>query len=201
MDKEKVFAMPFGKIYAALVAKAERKGRTRAEAEEIMCWFTGYTPEQLAEFAGSELGYGDFFRNAPALNPDRVKVTGSICGVKIEQIEDPLMQDIRRLDKQIDELAKGRPMDKILRREPEKSLEKLLKTTTEKTADQVDWTKAWSKRYPVLASYQQEVDIPRYAAGLREMLEQLKAEHGYGEVDAVLVLKDILAHEMKRGAK
>lgn len=83
----------------------------------------------------------------------------------------------------------------------EKSLEEILKTTTEENADKVDWTKAWSKRYPVLAAYQSRVDIPRYAVRIREMLEELKAEHGYSEVDAVLVLKDILAHEMKRGKK
>lgn len=83
----------------------------------------------------------------------------------------------------------------------EKSLEEILKTTTEENADEVDWTKAWSKRYPVLATYQCQVDIPRYAVRIREMLEELKAEQGYSEVDAVLVLKDILAHEMKRGKK
>ena len=83
----------------------------------------------------------------------------------------------------------------------EKSLEEILKTTTEENADKVDWTKAWSKRYPVLAAYQGQVDIPRYAVRIREMLEELKAEQGYSEVDAVLVLKDILAHEMKRGKK
>lgn len=81
----------------------------------------------------------------------------------------------------------------------EKSLEELLKTTTEENADKVNWTKAWSGRYPVLASYQAEVDIPRYAARIRELLEELKAEQGYSELDAVLVLKDILAHEMKKG--
>lgn len=78
------------------------------------------------------------------------------------------------------------------------NLDEILRTTTEQNADQVDWTKAWSKRYPVLARYQSEVDVPHYAASIRGLLEALKADYGYSELDAVLVLKDILAHEMKR---
>lgn len=116
MTNEKVYAMLFSKVYPMLVAKAERKGRTREEVDTVACWMTGYTPEQLSDFLAGEVTYGDFFRHAPMLNPLREKVTGSICGVKIETIEDPLMQEIRRLDKLVDELAKGRPMERILRK-------------------------------------------------------------------------------------
>ena len=116
MDNEKVFAMSFAKIYPMLIAKAERKGRTRAEVLEVTAWLTGYTYEQIEALLGSDLSYGDFFRQAPALNPNRTLIKGSICGVKVELIEDPLMQNIRYLDKLVDELAKGKAMEKILRK-------------------------------------------------------------------------------------
>ena len=116
MDNEKVFAMSFGKVYPMLIAKAERKGRTRAEVLEVTAWLTGYTYEQIEALLESDLSYGDFFRQAPALNPNRVLIKGSICGIKVEQIEDPLMQNIRYLDKLVDELAKGKAMEKILRK-------------------------------------------------------------------------------------
>ena len=116
MDNEKVFAMSFTKIYPMLIAKAERKGRTRAEVLEVTAWLTGYTYEQIEAQLESNLSYGDFFRQAPALNPNRLLIKGSICGIKVELIEDPLMQNIRYLDKLVDELAKGKAIEKILRK-------------------------------------------------------------------------------------
>ena len=116
MDNEKVFAMSFAKVYPMLIAKVERKGRTRDEVLEVTSWLTGYTPGQIEALLESDTGYGDFFRNAPALNPNRTLIKGSICGIKVELIEDPLMQNIRYLDKLVDELAKGKAMEKILRK-------------------------------------------------------------------------------------
>ena len=115
MTNEKVFAMSFAKVYPMLIAKAERKGRTRDEVLAVTAWLTGYSGAKLEDLLGSEITYGDFFRNAPALNPARRSIKGSVCGVKVETIEDPLMQEIRYLDKLVDELAKGKPMEKIMR--------------------------------------------------------------------------------------
>ena len=115
MENEKVFAMAFAKVYPCLIAKAERKGRTRSEVLEVTAWLTGYSAEQIEMLLGTDTTYGDFFRGAPAMNPKRALIKGSICGVKVELIEDPLMQDIRRLDKLVDELAKGKAMAKIFR--------------------------------------------------------------------------------------
>ena len=116
MDNEKVFAMSFAKVYPMLIAKAERKGRTREDVLEVTSWLTGYTHEQIEALLKSDINYGDFFRKAPALNPNRKLIKGSICGIKVELIEDPLMQNIRYLDKLVDELAKGKAMEKILRK-------------------------------------------------------------------------------------
>lgn len=116
MPEEKIFSMSFSKVYPALIAKAERKGRSPEEVHEITSWLTGYSLEEIDSFLDSDLTYGDFFRQAPALNPNRKLITGSICGVRVEEIENPLMQDIRYLDKLVDELAKGKSMDKILRK-------------------------------------------------------------------------------------
>lgn len=115
MPRADVTQMPFAKLYPLLVAKAVKKGRTRQEVDEVTAWLTGYTPENIARMEQSELSYGDFFRNAPAMNPNRALITGTVCGVRVETIEDPLMRDIRCLDKLVDELAKGRPMEKNLR--------------------------------------------------------------------------------------
>lgn len=117
MKNEKVYQMSFAKVYPLLVNKAVRKGREKREVEEVTCWLTGYTGEQLKELAESTVTYGEFFTNAPELNPNRRLIKGSVCGVKVETIEEPLMQEIRYLDKLVDELAKGKPMEKILRRE------------------------------------------------------------------------------------
>ena len=117
MDNEKVYQMPFAKVYPLLVNKAMRKGRTQAEGDEIIAWLTGYETAELRTFVERPLTYGDFFRNAPHPNPDRFKIKGTICGVRVEEIQEPLMREIRYLDKLVDELAKGKPMDKILRKD------------------------------------------------------------------------------------
>ena len=112
-----VTEMAFAKLYSLLVAKAEKKGRTREEVDQVTAWLTGYTPEELARLEQSDVSYGDFFRSAPAMNPNRTLITGKICGVQVETIEDPLMRDIRYLDKLVDELAKGKAVEKILRKQ------------------------------------------------------------------------------------
>ena len=116
MSNEKVFQMKFSKVYPLLIAKAERKSRTLEEVETIVCWLTGYSREALKDLAESDTSYGDFFRLAPELNPTRKQITGTVCGVRVETIDDTLMQEIRYLDKLIDELAKGKSLDKILRK-------------------------------------------------------------------------------------
>ena len=115
MSNEKVFQMNLQKVYPLLVAKAEKKGRTRAEVDQVTAWLTGYTAEDIARLEQSDTSYGDFFRNAPAMNPNRTRITGKVCGVRVEEIEDPLMREIRYLDKLVDELAKGKAMAQILR--------------------------------------------------------------------------------------
>lgn len=112
---EKVYQMPLGKVYPLLVNKAIRKGRTQEEVNTIICWLTGYSPRQLEELLNLSTTYGDFFRNAPAPNPNRKLIKGSICGIRVEEIQEPLMQEIRYLNKLVDELAKGKPIEKILR--------------------------------------------------------------------------------------
>lgn len=115
MKNEAVFAMKFAKVFPLLVAKAERKGRTREEVYAVTTWLTGYAAADLDRFLQSDLDYGDFFRNAPHLHENRRLICGSVCGVKVEAIEDPLLREIRYLDKLVDELAKGKPLDKVLR--------------------------------------------------------------------------------------
>ena len=117
MPRIDVTEMDFAKLYSLLVAKAEKKGRTREEVDQVTAWLTGYTPEELARLEQSDMSYGDFFRSAPAMNPNRTLITGKICGVRVEEIEDPLMRDIRYLDKLVDELAKGKAIEKILRKQ------------------------------------------------------------------------------------
>ena len=116
MPRTNVTELPFGKLYALLVNKAERKGRTREEVDRVTGWLTGYTSEHIARLERSDTTYGDFFRNAPAMNPARARITGKVCGVRVEEVEDPLMRDIRYLDKLVDELAGGRAMEQILRK-------------------------------------------------------------------------------------
>ncbi len=116
MTNNKIYKMSFSKVYPLLIAKAEKKGRTRDEIDEITCWLTGYSKKQVADYLVNDIAYGDFFLNAPGPNPNRKMITGKICGVRVEEIEDPLMQEIRYLDKLVDELAKGKSMDNILRK-------------------------------------------------------------------------------------
>jgi hypothetical protein len=111
MPRQSVFDMKVSKVYPLLVAKAERKGRTKAEVDEAIAWLTGYDMET----ADLDVTYAEFFDNAPAYNPRAEMITGSVCGVKVESIQDPLMKKIRQLDKLVDELAKGKPMEKIKR--------------------------------------------------------------------------------------
>ena len=111
-----VTKMPFSKLYPLLVRKAEKKGRSRGEVDQVTSWLTGYTPGDIARLEQSDLSYGDFFRGAPAMNPNRLLITGKVCGVQVEAIQDPLMREIRYLDKLVDELARGKPMGRILRK-------------------------------------------------------------------------------------
>ncbi len=115
MDYEKVYKMSFYKVYTALRDKALRKGRTEDELVEIICWLTGYSKEEIVQIVTDDMEYGSFFQEAPCLNPDRKLITGTICGIRVETIEEPLMQEIRYLDKLVDELAKGKSMEKIFR--------------------------------------------------------------------------------------
>ena len=111
MPRQSVFDMPFTKIYAALVAKAEKKGRTKAEVDEVIRWLTGYVSVDILD----GLTYGQFLSLAPAWNPRAELITGSVCAIKVEEIEDPMERKMRQLDKLVDELAKGKPMEKVLR--------------------------------------------------------------------------------------
>ena len=115
MNNTRVFKMSFASVYPHYVQKAEKKGRTEAEVKEIIFWLTGYDEKALKEIIEDKIDFETFFEKAPALNPNVSKITGVICGYRIEEIEDPLMQKIRYLDKLIDELAKGKAMGKILR--------------------------------------------------------------------------------------
>ena len=115
MNNTRVFKMSFASVYPHYVQKAEKKGRTEAEVKEIIFWLTGYDEKAMKEIIEDKIDFETFFEKAPALNPNVSKITGVICGYRIEEIEDPLMQKIRYLDKLIDELAKGKAMEKILR--------------------------------------------------------------------------------------
>lgn len=115
MANEKIYGMLFTKVFPTLIAKAERKGRKKEEVYEITEWLTGYSEDNIDNALASEMTYGEFFLNAPALNPNRKLIKGVICGIRVEDIEEPLMQEIRYLDKLVDELAKGKSMEKIKR--------------------------------------------------------------------------------------
>ena len=116
MKKHRIFTTSFASVYPHYVQKAEVKGRKRQEVDEVICWLTGYSPGALAEQMERKKDFETFFSEAPALHRNAGRITGVICGVRIEEIEDPLMRKIRYLDKLVDELAKGRPMEKILRK-------------------------------------------------------------------------------------
>jgi hypothetical protein len=114
--KPRIYTMPFSRVYPEYVNKAERKNRTKSEVDEIIFWLTGYTQKSLDTQLENEITVEDFFSEAPKLNPSRTLITGVICGVRIEEITEDTMREIRYLDKLIDELAKGKPMEKILRK-------------------------------------------------------------------------------------
>lgn len=115
MPRTSVFDMSFARVYQALVNKAERKGRTREEVDGVTCWLTGYSAEQIDALMASDTTYGSFLEEAPSYNPAAALITGKVCGVQVETIEDPLTKRMRQLDKLVDELAKGKPLEKVLR--------------------------------------------------------------------------------------
>lgn len=116
MAKHHIYTMSFAKVYPLLVVKAEKKGRTKAEVDEIIRWLTGYSQKELEVQLAKQTDYETFFAEAPELNPSRVLIKGVVCGVRVEDVEEPTMREIRYLDKLIDELAKGKAMEKILRK-------------------------------------------------------------------------------------
>ena len=113
---DRVRRMSVGSVYPHYVAKAEKKGRTRAEVDEVIRWLTGYSQAQLERLLADGTDFETFFAEAPAMNPNRFLITGTICGYRVEAIEDPFMREVRHLDKLVDEIAKGKAMEKILRR-------------------------------------------------------------------------------------
>ncbi len=115
MTAHRILAMPYGDLHPCYVAKAERKGRTRDEVDAVVRWLTGYSQQQLEARLADGTDVATFLAEAPAPNPARELVTGVVCGVRVEDVEDPTMREVRRLDKLVDELAKGRPMERVLR--------------------------------------------------------------------------------------
>jgi hypothetical protein len=115
MAGHRIYTTSFASVYPLYVAKAERKGRTRAEVDQIILWLTGYEPEAFEDQLARKTDFTTFFAEAPALNPARAEIKGLVCGVRVEEVAEPLMREIRCLDKLIDELAKGKAMEKILR--------------------------------------------------------------------------------------
>jgi hypothetical protein len=115
MAAHRIFKTSLASVYPLYVAKAEKKGRRRGEVDEIICWLTGYSTRELQAQLHGGADFETFFAEAPAMNPARAEITGTVCGVRVEEIEDPLMREIRTLDKLVDELAKGKAMDRILR--------------------------------------------------------------------------------------
>ncbi|MBB4483324.1 DUF2200 domain-containing protein [Rhizobium etli] len=116
MTKHRIYSVSVASVYPHYVAKAEKKGRTKAEVDDIISWLTGYSRESLDDQLARNTNFEDFFAQAPRMNPSRSQITGVICGVRVEEIQETTMREIRYLDKLIDELAKGRAMEKILRK-------------------------------------------------------------------------------------
>lgn len=116
MTKHRIYSVSVASVYPHYVAKAEKKGRTKAEVDEIICWLTGHSQETLDDQLANKVNFEDFFAQAPGMNPSRSLVTGVICGVRVEDVQEPTMREIRYLDKLIDELSKGKKMEKILRK-------------------------------------------------------------------------------------
>lgn len=116
MEQHRIFKMSFASVYPAYVHKAMRKGRTRAEVDTVICWLTGYDEQSLQQQIDKNVDFETFFAEAPQMNPNTTKITGVVCGCRVEEVEHPLMQKIRYLDKLVDELAKGKTLEKILRK-------------------------------------------------------------------------------------
>jgi len=116
MAKHRIFTMAFASVYPSYVAKVEKKGRTKAELDQVVAWLTGYDAAGLDALLENRTDIETFFANAPRMNPARTLITGVVCGIRVEDVEDPLMREIRYLDKLVDELAKGKALEKILRR-------------------------------------------------------------------------------------
>ncbi|MGO6696974.1 DUF2200 domain-containing protein [Rhizobium johnstonii] len=116
MTKHRIYSVSVASVYPHYVAKAEKKGRTKAEVDEIICWLTGHSQQSLDDQLAEKTNFEDFFAQAPQMNPSRTSITGVICGVRVEDIGETTMREIRYLDKLIDELAKGKAMEKILRK-------------------------------------------------------------------------------------
>lgn len=115
MKKPRIYSVSLASVYPLYVAKAEKKGRTKTEVDEIICWLTGHSRDTLGDVLARGINFEDFFAQAPRMNPSRSLVTGTICGVRVQDVEQPTMREIRVLDKLIDELAKGKPIERILR--------------------------------------------------------------------------------------
>ena len=115
MTEHRIFEMPFAAVYPAYVKKVERKGRTKEEVDRVICWLTGYDLSGLHLQIEKRTDFRAFFAHAPAMHPNSSLIKGTICGIRVEEVQDPLMQKIRQMDKLVDELAKGKAMDKILR--------------------------------------------------------------------------------------
>jgi len=115
MTKHRIFSVRVASVYPLYLAKAERKGRTKAEVDQIICWLTGHSPATLDAELAAQTTFEDFFARAPRMNSARSLITGTVCGIRVEEIEEPVMREIRYLDKLIDELAQGKKMEKILR--------------------------------------------------------------------------------------
>lgn len=116
MEKHRIYTTSFASVYPHYVAKAERKGRAKAEVDEIVRWLTSYSQKELEAQLEKQIDFETFFAQAPGMNPSRSLIKGVVCGVRVEDVKEPIMQEIRYLDKLIDELAKGKPMEKILRK-------------------------------------------------------------------------------------
>ena len=116
MTKHRIYSVSVASVYPLYLAKAEKKGRTKAEVDEILRWLTGHSQETLDGQLAEKVSFEDFFAQAPRMNPLRTLITGTVCGVRVEAVEEPVMREIRYLDKLVDELAKGRAMEKILRK-------------------------------------------------------------------------------------
>lgn len=116
MNNTRIFTISFASVYPLYIQKAEKKGRSKAEVDEIICWLTGYSPKELQQQVDQKVDFKTFFEEAPQIHPNASKITGVICGYRVEEMKDKVMQQIRYLDKLIDELAKGRAMEKILRK-------------------------------------------------------------------------------------